>query len=221
MKNKLVICLLTLTIALSGCGTSNAFKAGMQAALDDTQEQTAPVKEVSTETETEETEISSNTEESSEETNQTQATEKENTEVPTASTEKSAESETTEETETIEAIKSGSYTIDGIVFSFDDSVRNDVTGNWKISLISDSATPDEYALDYYKTLFSSDDEIHAVINFALNTTNKISVLYGGILDVSVLEYVDGEEHDAKELFSGSLLNEYWVHTDTGEVEKIQ
>lgn len=221
MKNKLVVCLLTLTIALSGCGTSNAFKAGMQAALDDTQEQTAPVKEVSTETETEETEISSNTEESSEETNQTQATEKENTEVPTASTEKSAESETTEETETIEAIKSGSYTIDGIVFSFDDSVRNDVTGNWKISLISDSATPDEYALDYYKTLFSSDDEIHAVINFALNTTNKISVLYGGILDVSVLEYVDGEEHDAKELFSGSLLNEYWVHTDTGEVEKIQ
>lgn len=221
MKNKLVICLLTLTIALSGCGTSNAFKAGMQAALDDTQEQTAPVKEVSTETETEETEISSNTEEPSEETNQTQATEKENTEVSTASTEKSAESETTEETETIEAIKSGSYTIDGIVFSFDDSVRNDVTGNWKISLISDSATPDEYALDYYKTLFSSDDEIHAVINFALNTTNKISVLYGGILDVSVLEYVDGEEHDAKELFSGSLLNEYWVHTDTGEVEKIQ
>lgn len=221
MKNKLVICLLTLTIALSGCGTSNAFKAGMQAALDDTQEQTAPVKEVSTETETEETEISSNTEESSEETNQTQATEKENTEVSTASAEKSAESETTEETETIEAIKSGSYTIDGIVFSFDDSVRNDVTGNWKISLISDSATPDEYALDYYKTLFSSDDEIHAVINFALNTTNKISVLYGGILDVSVLEYVDGEEHDAKELFSGSLLNEYWVHTDTGEVEKIQ
>lgn len=221
MKNKLVICLLTLTIALSGCGTSNAFKAGMQAALDDTQEQTAPVKEVSTETETEETEISSNTEESSEETNQTQATEKENTEVPTASTEKSAESETTEETETIEAIKSGSYTIDGIVFSFDDSVRNDVTGNWKISLISDSATPDEYALDYYKTLFSSDDEIHAVINYALNTTNKISVLYGGILDVSVLEYVDGEEHDAKELFGGSLLNEYWVHTDTGEVEKIQ
>ena len=221
MKNKLVICLLTRTIALSGCGTSNAFKAGMQAALDDTQEQTAPVKEVSTETETEETEISSNTEESSEETNQTQATEKENTEVSTASAEKSAESETTEETETIEAIKSGSYTIDGIVFSFDDSVRNDVTGNWKISLISDSATPDEYALDYYKTLFSSDDEIHAVINFALNTTNKISVLYGGILDVSVLEYVDGEEHDAKELFSGSLLNEYWVHTDTGEVEKIQ
>lgn len=124
-------------------------------------------------------------------------------------------------TENTGKIESGQYTIDDIDFSFSDSVRHDTTGNWRISLIATQQTPDSYALDYYNTLFSSDDEIHAVVNFSLNTTTRISVLFDGVLDVTVLEYVDGEEHDAKELFGGSLLTEYWVHTDTGEVENIQ
>lgn len=146
------------------------------------------------------------------------------TEEPAAPTEtislptEELENLTTENTGNIE---SGQYTIDGIDFSFSDSVRHDTTGNWRISLISSSTTPDNYALDYYNTLFASDDEIHAVVNFSLNTTTRISVLYDGVLDVTVLEYIDGEEHDAKELFGGSLLTEYWIHTDTGEVEKIQ
>ena len=41
------------------------------------------------------------------------------------------------------------------------------------------------------------------------------------LDVSVYEYVDKEEHDAKLLFSGMLLKEYHVNKDTGEIEEIQ
>lgn len=79
----------------------------------------------------------------------------------------------------------------------------------------------EYALDYYNTLFSSDDEIHAVVNFTLNPTTKISVLYDGTLDIMVLECVDGEEHDANLLFSGNPLQEYWINTETGEAEKVQ
>ena len=39
--------------------------------------------------------------------------------------------------------------------------------------------------------------------------------------VSVYEYVDKEEHDAKLLFSGMLLKEYHVNKDTGEIEEIQ
>ena len=77
-----------------------------------------------------------------------------------------------------------------------------------------------YTLDYYKEYFKSDDEIHAIVNFNYKTTTKISVM-GNLLDVSVYEYVDKEEHDAKLLFSGMLLKEYHVNKDTGEIEEIQ
>lgn len=75
-------------------------------------------------------------------------------------------------------------------------------------------------MDCYKEYFKSDDEIHAIVSFNYKTTAKISVM-GNLLDVSVYEYVDKEEHDAKSLFSGMLLKEYHVNKDTGEIEEIQ
>ena len=84
---------------------------------------------------------------------------------------------------------------------------------------ADSAECIKY-LSYYKEYFKSDDEIHAIVNFNYKTTTKISVM-GNLLDVSVYEYVDKEEHDAKLLFSGMLLKEYHVNKDTGEIEEIQ
>ena len=98
--------------------------------------------------------------------------------------------------------------------------KNDVTGNWRIASIAENIEMQDYALDYYKEYFKSDDEIHAIVNFNYKTTTKISVM-GNLLDVSVYEYVDKEEHDAKLLFSGMLLKEYHVNKDTGEIEEIQ
>jgi hypothetical protein len=100
------------------------------------------------------------------------------------------------------------------------NVPNDVTGNWRIASIAENIEMQDYALDYYKEYFKSDDEIHAIVNFNYKTTTKISVM-GNLLDVSVYEYVDKEEHDAKLLFSGMLLKEYHVNKDTGEIEEIQ
>ena len=100
------------------------------------------------------------------------------------------------------------------------NVRHDVTGNWRIATIAENIEMQDYALDYYKEYFKSDDEIHAIVNFNYKTTTKISVM-GNLLDVSVYEYVDKEEHDAKLLFSGMLLKEYHVNKDTGEIEEIQ
>ena len=100
------------------------------------------------------------------------------------------------------------------------NVPNDVTGNWRIASIAENIEIQDYALDYYKEYFKSDDEIHAIVNFNYKTTTKISVM-GNLLDVSVYEYVDKEEHDAKLLFSGMLLKEYHVNKDTGEIEEIQ
>lgn len=114
-------------------------------------------------------------------------------------------------------IKSGRYTLpSGFNINFSSSVRNDVTGNWRLSTTSDSSVPAEYAVEYYETMFSSDDEIHAIWNATLGTTTRISVM-GGMLFVDTLEYVDGEEHDAKLLFSGDLLDSKIIVIETGEL----
>ncbi len=108
----------------------------------------------------------------------------------------------------------------GFNVMFSDTYRNDVTGNWRLARIAENINIEEYALDYYNNYFKSDDEIHIIINFTLNTTTRINVI-GNILDVSIMEYVDKEEHDAKAACSGKLLNEYHVNIDNGETEKIQ
>ena len=42
-----------------------------------------------------------------------------------------------------------------------------------------------------------------------------------LMNIQVTEYVDKEEHDASELFSGSLLAVYHLTLSTGQLEKIQ
>ena len=108
---------------------------------------------------------------------------------------------------------------DGIKFTVS-KVRNDSTGNWRISLIAENIDMSEYALDYYKQYFTDDSEIHFIVNFNYNTTTKIMVV-GGQLDVTVQDYVSKEEHDANILGSGTVLAEYFVDKETGEIEKIR
>ena len=99
-------------------------------------------------------------------------------------------------------------------------VRNDVTGNWKLSTIATTDNILEYAKSYYDNNFTSDDEIHAIVNFTLNTTACVSSLFDNIINVTIHEYVDKEEHDANKLFSGMVLGDYWIYLDNGDIEKI-
>lgn len=115
-------------------------------------------------------------------------------------------------------IESGSYQVNGIEFWFSDSVINDETGKWKISTMSDTTDITEYAVGYYQKLFSSDDEIHAIINYATNTTASLSMQQAGTLNISVYEHLDEEEHDAANLFGGALLAEYEINVETGEIQ---
>lgn len=108
----------------------------------------------------------------------------------------------------------------GFNVMFSDTYRNDVTGNWRLARIAEDINIEEYALDYYNNYFKSDKEIHIVINFTRKTTTRIAVM-GNLLEVSIMEYVDKEEHDAKIACSGMLLKEYHVNIDTGEIEEIQ
>ncbi len=108
--------------------------------------------------------------------------------------------------------------IDSISFNVK-NVRNDTTGRWRIATIAENIDMKDYALDYYNKYFMSDKEIHAIVNFNYMTTTKISVM-GNLLDVTVYEYVSKEEHDAKLLFSGRRLKEYFVNMNNGEIEEI-
>lgn len=109
---------------------------------------------------------------------------------------------------------------DGIKIDFQGNVNNDSTGNWRLAKTSDQFKIEEYALDYYNTYFESDNEIHAVVNSANNTTTEISVIFGDVY-VTIHEYVNGEENDADMLFSGAELGMYSVNTDNGEIQKVE
>ena len=39
--------------------------------------------------------------------------------------------------------------------------------------------------------------------------------------LSLYDYVDGEEHDANLMFSGTPLIDYIIYTDNGDIEKIE
>lgn len=99
-------------------------------------------------------------------------------------------------------------------------VINDVTENWRISVINKSMDFEEYALSYYKKYFTDDKEIHAIVNFAYMTTTKITAT-GDMLNVTVYEYVKDEEHDAKKLFGGMLYSEYRIYLDNGDIIKVE
>lgn len=101
------------------------------------------------------------------------------------------------------------------------TVRNDVTGKWRMAKISTSEDILEYAKSYYENNFRSDDETHAIVNLTLKTTTCVSKLFDGIINVTIHEYIKGEEHDAKKLFSGMVLGDYWIYLDNGDIEEIQ
>lgn len=157
----------------------------------------------------------------------------EKTEVP----ESEKQEETTEQKETTEAITEEPMEIvehrtgDNIVGISDkdittiystkyDTVRNDVTGNWKCIVIAENNfNVEDYALSCYKNYFDSDKTILAVENLTTKTSTSISVV-SGLLYVSVYEYTKGEEHDAKAMFGGTHLVDYIVYTDNGDIEKV-
>lgn len=111
-------------------------------------------------------------------------------------------------------------TLDDVNILFDDSVRNDVTGNWRLARIAENNFNfAEYAVDYYNKYFKADNEVHAIVNFTTNTTTRINA-NSTMLFVSVYEYVPKEEHDAKILFGGQKLSDYIVYLDNGDIEKV-
>lgn len=98
--------------------------------------------------------------------------------------------------------------------------ENDKTGNLRVAGYTAAVAPQDIAAEYYKAYFESDSEIHCLWSNAYNTISRIALLDANTLDVTVHEYRDKEEHYADQILGGQVYEQYWVHLDTGEIEKI-
>lgn len=110
--------------------------------------------------------------------------------------------------------------ISEIRMNFVGKVRNDVTEKWRYSTTSEDIDIEKYALSYYEEYFENDNEIHGIVNFTRKTTARLNV-YNNMIFLSLYEHVDGEEHDAKIMFSGTPLADYIIYMDNGDIEKSE
>lgn len=103
--------------------------------------------------------------------------------------------------------------------TFYKKVRNDTTENWRMLVCYSSENMKDHIVDYYNAYAESDNEVHFIVNLYLKTTTVINN-FGGELYVDVHEYVDKEEHDAKILGGGMLLESYTVNLSSGKISEI-
>src|SRR5699024_6903134 len=97
-------------------------------------------------------------------------------------------------------------------------VRNDNTGNWKLTKIAESIDIEDYALSY-SDLHMNDGEVHFIVNFNYNTTTTLNKM-NDLLYVDIHEYEKKEEHDASTLGNGMLLKSYVIYPD-GDIQEIE
>lgn len=98
--------------------------------------------------------------------------------------------------------------------------HDDKTGKLHVAGYTAEVHPQDIAEEYYKAFFEDDSEIHCLWSNAYNTISKISLIDSNTLDVTVHEYRDKEEHYADQILGGQVYEQYLVHLDTGEVEKV-
>lgn len=103
----------------------------------------------------------------------------------------------------------------GLAFTFSETVPNDSTGTYRLAVTASDTAPADCAQEYYETMFTSDDEVHAIWDTKLNTMTCLKVS-SGMLFADTHSYVDGEEKDASLLFSGGILDSKLINLSTGE-----
>ena len=111
--------------------------------------------------------------------------------------------------------------IDGIGVRFRKSINGDVTGKWRVAIIIDSSDLNAYVVDFYRAYIKDSSELLGIVNHDLKTTTCVRNFLGDWLDISVHQYQPGEENNAKLLFGGKLLDNYWINVATGEINLLE
>ena len=132
---------------------------------------------------------------------------------------KSATIENVAETEPSGAINDAPF--DDLRITFQDSMHNDVTGTWRLARVLSTHPITDYIQYYYENYMVPHEGVHVVVDFGLKTTailNYIDTMH--LIDISIYEYVEGDELDAKACPQGMRLGWYQVNTDTWEVTEL-
>lgn len=227
-KNKkliIIIAVVAIVLSCSCCCCGSVFLLGSDSKKEDPGSSSMSTSEPDENNSQSEITITSRTETTtqSEKNTVVTTTETVTTTVTVSATEEPTESPTEpiEHRDGMNGISNKILSDDNIRIDFENSVRNDKTGNWKLVRTSDIFNIEEYALDYYKTYFKDNNEVHAIVNFTTETTSCVTCLSDYYIDVTIHEYVDKEEHDANVLFSGDVINEYFIYIDNGDIEKVR
>lgn len=211
MKRRIVTALIAAAVVASvtGCGNSE-FNQAYKEAQEEVDRQAAEMQE-EIDTQVEDM-VNGSGDEASENAPKTEQKDDEASEKE----EKSSESE-----DSTSAPATGSYEVDGIDVTYYATVHNDKAGNWRLAVIYDGSDLNGYVADFYKKFVTDDSEVFGIVNLGLKTTTRVSRIMEDWLDVSVMEYQDGEEHDANMLFGGDELQHYWINAETGEIDTLE
>ncbi len=104
------------------------------------------------------------------------------------------------------APKSGRYTVCDVEFQYSTFVLGDKTEKWTKALCYSATPPDTIARELAETFRPETGVPLWICNLYLKTTTRI-LSWGNTLDVTVTEYVDGEENRADILGSGLELSQ--------------
>lgn len=98
-------------------------------------------------------------------------------------------------------------------------VRDDVTGNFKKTVANENVDIIQN-IKSYSDEFMEPGETHFIIDFYKNNTFVINNFNSDTLYIQVLERVDREEHSAKTIGGGMLLNQYMIDS-TGNITELK
>ncbi|MCR5142556.1 MAG: DUF1795 domain-containing protein [Ruminococcus sp.] len=137
----------------------------------------------------------------------------------TTSATKAEEQQTNTESDQKNIIATSSKDISDIDVSFLDSVTNDVTGNWQCLIINSKIDFFDYALSIYNTYYE-ESKVLIVEDIPDEKSVNFSQIDSNTVEFVIHEYVDGEEKDANSMVAGSVIGQYWLYLDSGEIEDI-
>lgn len=218
MKKKIIAALLIPVVALTlaGCGKNQSASSGSQEAPQQSGEEIKLSRESSRSASMEA--VRSANEEAAKKTSSLAAL---NAATKPASISSSEAPKASSATPAAPASQEYPTEVDGIGVRFRKSINDDVTGKWRVAIISDSSDLNAYVVDFYKAYIKDSSELLGIVNHDLKTTTCVRNFLGDWLDISVHQYQPGEENNAKLLFGGKLLDNYWINMVTGEINLLE
>lgn len=113
------------------------------------------------------------------------------------------------------SMKNGKYTVADVEFQYSGFVLGDKTGKWTKATCYSATPPDSIVREIVEAFKPESGVPLWICNLYLNTTTRI-LSWGTTVDVTVTEYVKGEENRADILGTGAVLLQTSIDLTEGD-----